>query len=261
MITILSAPTRLTGSISCASSTETFGKFRAASQSFLSKASTTMRPVAKPSLSSFSSKLLRFRLRRHDLRGHEQPVLAQQLRQHRAHRAAVHLAVDLLREVARPRGEGSAAADPDRAANRAHAGTTRALLLPRLLAAAAHVGAILLGLRAGTRAGQMGRHDLMHERLVERGTERRIRELERAFTTLDFDFHRSISCRSYLATALMAGRTTSWPFSLPATAPFTSSRLRSASTLTTSRLIVVTLSAPKRPAMRLPGNTRPGVCR
>src|SRR6188508_2087219 len=50
--TIFSAPTRLTGSMSCASSTATFGKLRAASQSFMSNASTIMRPLVNPSCSS-----------------------------------------------------------------------------------------------------------------------------------------------------------------------------------------------------------------
>jgi hypothetical protein len=45
----------------------------------------------------------------------------------------------------------------------------------------------------------------------------------------------------------------------PGTAPLTSTTPRSASALTTCRLRVVTWSAPMRPAMRMPLNTRAGV--
>src|SRR6185436_7468008 len=167
-------------------------------------------PLREPELLELAAQLLRLRSRHCELRRHDQALLTQQLRQHRAHRAAVHLAVDLLLEIARTRRERPAAADPQRAADRADAGAARALLLPRLLAAAAHVGAVLLSLRSGASAGEIGRHDLMHERLVERSAERRIRELERATTAFDFYFHRSISLESYLpAGILTAGRTTS----------------------------------------------------
>src|SRR6185369_12221728 len=50
----LSAPTRLTGSISCASRTLIPGMLRAASQRFMSNASTMMRPFANSSFASFS---------------------------------------------------------------------------------------------------------------------------------------------------------------------------------------------------------------
>src|SRR4029079_2818113 len=47
-------------------------------------------------------------------------------------------------------------------------------------------------------------------------------------------------------------------FREPGTAPRTSSRFSSARTATTSMLFVVTRSAPRRPDMRFPLNTRPG---
>src|SRR5262249_7126916 len=110
-------------------------------------------------------------------------LLTQQLRQHRAQRAAVHLAVDLLLEAARARRERAAAADPERASDRADARAARALLLPRLLARAAHIGAILLRFRARAPGREIRRYDLVHERFVERDAERRVRELERAALT------------------------------------------------------------------------------
>src|SRR5262249_59416425 len=112
---------------------------------------------------------------------------------HRAQRAAVHFAIDLLLEAARPGGEGAAATDPQRAPDGADAGAARALLLPRLLAAAAHVGAVLLRLRARTAARKIRGDHLVHDRLVEGYAERRVRELERSIPTLNFDFHRPLS--------------------------------------------------------------------
>jgi hypothetical protein len=59
---------------------------------------------------------------------------------------------------------------------------------------------------------------------------------------------------------LTAGRTTTWPFFAPGTAPRTSSSERASSTRTMSRFCVVTVSSPMWPVIFLPGNTRPGSC-
>src|SRR6185503_18194407 len=67
--------------------------------------------------------------------------------------------------------------------------------------------------------------------------------------------HAQASC----TLALAAERTSTRPPLGPGTAPSISSRPRSASTLTTRRLCVVCRSAPIRPAIRRPLNTRAGV--
>src|SRR5690606_36334440 len=70
------------------------------------------------------------------------------------------------------------AADPNRAADGAHARLTGALLAPRLDAAAAHFGLRLLSLRARTAGCAIRSHNLVHERLVEFTRKRRIGHLE-----------------------------------------------------------------------------------
>ena len=189
------------------------------------------------------------------------------------------------------RGEGAAAADPDRAADRAGARAAGALLRPRLLAAAAHFGARLLRLGAGAAGRAVRGHDLVHQRLVERAPNVASETCERPprrLTTLSFHaalasrlllvFGRAFlprpSCRrlaflgaafgrdaSARRAAFAAVRTITWPPSAPGTAPRISSRLRSASTRTTFRFSVVARTTPMWPDMRLPGNTRPGVWR
>src|ERR1700722_872652 len=108
--------------------------------------------------------------------GHDQAILAYQLGEHRANRAAIHFAVDLLRKIARLRGEGAAAADPDGTANRAGACRARALLAPRLLAAAAHLRSGLLRLGAGTPGRAVGVDHLEDERRVVLAAEVLVRD-------------------------------------------------------------------------------------
>ena len=55
---------------------------------------------------------------------------------------------------------------PDRGTGGPRAGTTGALLAPGLLAAAIHRSAVFLGACSLPRAGQIGRHDLVHQVLV-----------------------------------------------------------------------------------------------
>src|SRR5882762_1802555 len=72
--------------------------------------------------------------------GNQQALGARQFREHRADRAAVHLAIHLLREVERLGGEGPAAADADGRAAGAGARLAGAFLRVGLAAAAAHFG-------------------------------------------------------------------------------------------------------------------------
>src|SRR3546814_18344312 len=84
---------------------------------------------------------------------------------------ARHRAVDLRRRVARRRREGRAAATPQGRADAAGACAAGALLLPRLLAAAAYfaLGELSLGARATSR--HVGADHLVDQRLVVLGAE------------------------------------------------------------------------------------------
>src|SRR5690606_36518681 len=161
----------------------------------------------------------------------QEALLTEQLGQHGAQRAPVHLSVDLLIEIPRARRERAAAADPDRAPRRAVPSAARALLTPRLRAAAANLGARLLRLRPRAGAREIRDDHLMNERLVERRRERRVGELDRFAVTVQCDLH----FPSRGLPALTAGRIRTRPETEPGTAPFTRSRLRSTSTRTTSR--------------------------
>src|SRR6185312_1235244 len=116
-------------------------------------------------------------------------VGARELGKHRAERAAVHLAIHFLREVARLRGERDAATDPDRAAVRAGPRLARALLRPRLATAAAHFGARLLRLRARATGIAIRGNDLVDQRFVEFLSERRIGHLQLGAAVHDLELH------------------------------------------------------------------------
>src|SRR5690606_34159635 len=75
-------------------------------------------------------------------------------------RALRHLLRERVPVVTRARPEHGAAAPPDRVADVAHARAAGALLLPQLLAAAAHHPAALGSLRAATRLGLRLAHGL-----------------------------------------------------------------------------------------------------
>src|SRR5690348_15201031 len=197
----------------------------------------------------------RLGLRRVDreFRDHLQAALAIQFGQHRAQRAAVHLAIDLLREVARLRRERARTTDEDRRTVIAVAGTA-ALLLLELLGGARDAGVVQLRLGTGAARVAVSHHHLMHEILAERGAEDRFGNLQ-GLSANHIQFH------GQAPQALAAGRTTTSPPVAPGTAPLTAIRWRSASTLTTSRFIAERLTLPMWPAIFLPGNTRPGVWR
>ena len=105
-------------------------------------------------------------------------VLADEFGENTAHRAPIHLAVQLHGMIARTRREGAPAAAPQRAANGTRPRPSGALLAPRLAPAAARIGARLLRLAALPRAGQIGHHRLMHERLVEGAAEDAVRDFD-----------------------------------------------------------------------------------
>src|SRR5690625_146285 len=65
------------------------------------------------------------------------------------------------------RRKGHAAPAPDGGANGARAGPSSALLAPRLAAPATHFGTTLLGPAALAGAGEVGRHHLVHQVLIE----------------------------------------------------------------------------------------------
>src|SRR5690606_7435819 len=183
-----------------------------------------------------------------------QPALPVELGQDRGHRRAVHLAVDLLPEVARAGREGHAAAAEDRGRQGAVACAT-ALLPLRLLGGAGDFRARLLRLGAGAAGVAVGDDDLVDQVLAELASEHRLGNGQRLFAVIDGKFHRAAP------QPLLAGRTITSPPGAPGTAPLMAIRPRSASTRTTSRFCVVWRTAPMWPAIFLPGYTRPGVCR
>src|SRR6185437_5220829 len=127
--------------------------------------------------------------------GHDQTLGTRQLREHRAQRPAVHLAVHLLLEAARLGGEGLATADPDRRAVGARTRLAGAFLAPGLPAAAADLGARLLRLGAGTAGVAVGGDHLVHQRLVERLAEGRLGHLELAGSAGHLELHGALLLR------------------------------------------------------------------
>src|SRR5262249_13414251 len=131
----------------------------------------------------------------------------------------------------------------------------------RLLVRVAHVAAALLGARAQARVRLVGDHDLVHQRLVVVAPEQRVRRGDRGGLALVVDqleVHQAPFAADF--GVLAAGRTTMSRPRLPGTEPFTMISWRSASMRTISRFCAVRLTLPRCPAMRLPGNTRPGSC-
>src|SRR5690606_34336398 len=116
-------------------------------------------------------------------------------------------------------------------------------------------GAGLLRLGAGATGGLVGHHDLVDQVLAEFAAEHFVGNRQLVGATRNGEFHRASPY------ALLAGRTITSPPGAPGTAPRTAIRPRSASTFTTSRPWVLWRTAPMWPAIFLPGNTRPGVCR
>src|SRR6476620_8759404 len=122
--------------------------------------------------------------------------------------------------------------------------------------AAAFLGACAL---AGVRL--VRGHDLVNQRFVVGVTEQRVRSRDRrGLLTLVVDEIEVHRYAPFFAGVLAEGRTTMWPPSAPGTAPLPSSRPRSLSTRITGSVCTVRVTLPYWPAIRLPGNTRPGSC-
>src|SRR5262249_11706024 len=119
------------------------------------------------------------------------------------------------------------------------------------------LGARLRAVRAGARGCELRGDDLVHHGDVGLDAEHRVGQLDGARVRALGVTHREAAHR--FTAALVALRTNTSEPDGPGTAPFTSSRPRSASPCTTSRLRVVTRSLPFWPAMRRPLNTRAGV--
>src|SRR5581483_4241296 len=132
------------------------------------------------------------------------------------------LLVHLDREVARARREHDAAARELRGADRARAGAARALLTPRLRAAAGDEPAALRRARALTARVHLRADDLVHEMRLHLGAEDR--RLERDLLRGLAAEQRCLRRGHYFDISLIS----TMPFFGPGTAPLTSKRFRSA---------------------------------
>src|SRR5215831_4579015 len=162
----------------------------------------------------------------------------------------------------------------------------------------AHIAATFLGARPEASVRLVGDDDLVHQRFVVLAPEERVGSRDRgralALVVEDLELHHAplaagagLAAAAGLAAGAAAGlaagapawaaalglpegpfgrivfevgRTTMSRPRLPGTEPLTSSSCRSASTRTTISPCAVRFTAPRCPAMRLPGNTRPGSC-
>src|SRR6185295_2123787 len=113
-----------------------------------------------------------------------------------------------------------------------------------------------------------GDDDLVDERFVVVAREHGVGSVHLrrrlALFVEEFELHQAAPLALLAAAAFdgafTAGRTTTWPFLAPGTAPRTSSSWRASSMRTMSRFCVVRLTLPSWPDIFLPGNTRPGSC-
>ena len=154
---------------------------------------------------------------------------------------------------ARLRAEDRAAADPQRRARRAASCTTRALLSPRLSAAAPHEAARLRRMRAETARCELHDDGLMHEAGIHLHAEDAVIQFDIANLLVCaiincYFWHKlAILLPDYFSaffglSGLTVARTTTRPFFGPGIAPLMRMRLRSASTRTTERRCTVTLA-------------------
>src|SRR6185369_2536101 len=121
--------------------------------------------------------------------------------------------------------------------------------------------------RAQARVRLEGDDDLVDERLVVVAREHGVGSVDlrgRLALLVDHvELHQAAPFAVFAAAfdgAFTAGRTTTWPFLAPGTAPRTSSSWRASSMRTMSRFCVVRLTLPSWPDIFLPGKTRPGSC-
>src|ERR1700681_4602934 len=153
--------------------------------------------------------------------------------------------------------EDDAATVPLRGSRRTLAGTSGAFLAVGFAPAAAHVAARLGRRRALTSVGELADQRLVHHRLVRLDAEDGIGELDAAGldTGLVDDSRAAHAGSPIVAERSLSRIMTTW-FLWPGTDPCTSSRWRSVSTRTTSRLRTVIWVAPCWPAILRPLNTR-----
>mgnify|MGYP003693707903 CR=1 FL=1 len=128
-----------------------------------------------------------------ELAGHDQAFLPREFGEQRADRAAIHLAVDLLRVNCglppRTRGRRRPRSGCGWSLRARRPG---ALLVPRLRPPPRTSAFVSCALVPGTARGRVGRQDLVHQRLVElaaEGSRRRVRisePLAPPFTSLSF---------------------------------------------------------------------------
>ena len=233
--------------------------------------STTISTFSSDQSLNFAARSFVFGASRSKRLDDDEPLLTHELGEHRAQRAAIHLAIHFLREAARLRRERHAAADPDGAAARAGARLARALLRMRLLAAAANFGLALLRLGAGTASRHVRRDHLVHERFIEFAPEGFIGNLQSPCQC-----HRRVSISWFVIRPRLlldgrapdAQRLACRPDRRPHEdiAAFGSGHRATDEEevaleidLDDLRFSVVTRSTPMWPDMRLPRNTRPGV--
>src|SRR6202035_3600998 len=188
---------------------------------------------------------------------HEEPAVLRLRRERAAQREAALLArhVDAVR--ARMRPEDDTAAFPLRRSRRTLASPSGPLLAVGFAPAAAHVAACLGRRGALTSVGELADQRLVHHRLVRLDAEDRLGELHAAGlgARLVDEARAAHACSPIIAERSLSRIMTTW-FLCPGTDPCTSSRLRSVSTRTTSRLRTVIWVAPCWPAILRPLNTR-----
>src|SRR6266508_1417886 len=207
-------------------------------------------------------RLLGARLVELPLGEHDHLAVGRPVGERRAQGELHHLLGGALAVAAGLGAEGDAATAPLGRVGGTLSGAARPLLAPRLGATAGHLGPGLGALVSAPAGGELGRDHLVHNGNIGLDAEHGLVQLHRtgllAGLIADVDFAHA-SRPSFPTTAFTALRMSTSPPLGPGTAPFTSSRLRSGSAWTTSRLRVVTRSPPMRPAILVPLNTREGV--
>src|SRR5439155_17960342 len=176
--------------------------------------------------------------------------------QRAAQRGTPCLAVHLHLEVAIARRERDAAAGPVRRARRPGACSTRALLAPGLGAAPGHEPTRLRAARRRALLVQLRPYGLVHEMRLQLGGEDRLLERHVLRLLAGGVQQRCLGGGHYRRAS---SRTSTNPFLGPGTAPFTSSRFRSASMPWITRPTCVARLPPRRPGRRVPLKTRDGV--
>src|SRR5262249_30583521 len=154
---------------------------------------------------------------------------------------ALHALGQLLLIRARMRSEDHPTARVVRRAPRALPSAAGALLAVRLGTAAGHLAASLGVRRAGPATGQLGHDRLVHDGLVDRGREQRLRQVHGAGLGAGLGVERRGGHDQAFLTSTSALRA-------PGTGPLTSNRFFSGSARTTVTFLTVMRSLPMWPA-------------